>query len=292
MANEETTRYADIFAALGSEPRLEIMRLLLAAYPHGLTVGDLQTQLKIPNSTLSHHLEKLRVEGLVACRRERQFLWYSANAETVEELLSFLYNGCAVSDRPPATSNLSSIPEAEQLIELPQTPKAGFMFEDFFRSIESFFDGLSNRFNLPSVYEQFTQKAMQSIFLARNESRRLSHAYVGTEQLLLGLLDEGTGIAAQVLAATGVDADAVRREVETIIGRGNGTPTEILFTPRAKKVLAIAVEQSSQLNHNYIGTEHLLLGILQEGQGLGVRVLENLKFNCKTLEQQLLKAID
>lgn len=295
MVNEETTRYADIFAALGSEPRLEIMRLLLAAYPQGLNVGDLQAQLKIPNSTLSHHLEKLRVEGLVASKRERQFLWYSANAETVEGLLSFLYNGCAVDDRSASLAPYSpKIPEAEQLTQSTQTTpsKVGFMFNNFLRSIETLLSGMFDKFYLPKGFERFTRRAIQSIFLAQDESRRLSHAYVGTEQLLLGLLEEGTGIAAQVLAAAGVHSEAVRQEVEAIIGQGNGTPTEIPFTPRAKKTLAIAVEQSSQLGHNYIGTEHLLLGILQEGQGLGVRVLENLKFNSKTLEQQLRTAID
>ena len=292
---EDTARYADIFGALGSEPRLEIMRLLFAAYPQGLTVGDIQAHLKIPNSTLSHHLEKLRVEGLVMSKRERQFLWYSANAETVEELLSFLYNGCVAVcvDSLSSASNMPQIPEAEQIIEPPQTTsKVGFMFTNFLRSIDTFLSGMFDKFYLPRGYERFTQKAIQSIILAQNESHRLTHAYVGTEQLLLGLLDEGTGIAAQVLTAAGANASEVRREVEKFIGRGSGTPTEIPFTPRAKKTLEIAVEQSQQLGHNYVGTEHLLLGILQEGHGLGARVLENLEFNLKSLEQQLRTAMN
>lgn len=291
---EDTARYADIFGALGSEPRLEIMRLLFAAYPQGLTVGDIQADLKIPNSTLSHHLEKLRVEGLVTSKRDRQFLWYSANAETVGELLSFLYSGCvAVCVDSLSSANMPQIPEAEQII-VPRltTSKVGFMFTNFLRSIDTFLSGMFDKFYLPRGYERFTQKAIQSIVLAQNESCRLTHAYVGTEQLLLGLLDEGTGIAAQVLTAAGANASEVRREVEKIIGRGSGTPTEIPFTPRAKKTLEIAVEQSQQLGHNYVGTEHLLLGILQEGHGLGARVLENLEFSLKSLEQQLRTAMN
>ncbi len=90
----DVTRYADMFAAIGAEPRLRILRLLLSAHPEGMIVGDIQAELGIPNSTLSHHLEKLRNEGLIAVRRDRQFLWYSANTETLTELLAFLYSEC------------------------------------------------------------------------------------------------------------------------------------------------------------------------------------------------------
>ena len=89
-----TARYADMFAALGSEPRLEIVRLLLAAHPEGLIVSDIQAELNIPNSTLSHHLEKLRMEGLVASRKDKQWIWYSANASALQDLLGFLYAEC------------------------------------------------------------------------------------------------------------------------------------------------------------------------------------------------------
>lgn len=94
MKAGESTKYADMFAALGSEPRLRIMRLLLAAHPDGMVVGDIQSELGIPNSTLSHHLEKLRMEGLVNCRKDKQWLWYSANSEGLANLLSFLYAEC------------------------------------------------------------------------------------------------------------------------------------------------------------------------------------------------------
>jgi ATP-dependent Clp protease ATP-binding subunit ClpC len=290
MIDEKTTRYADIFAALGAEPRLEIMRLLLAVFPQGLTVSDMQSQLQIPNSTLSHHLEKLRIEDLVASRRDKQFLWYSANVHTVEELLSFLYNGCAMSDRSAlsSASNRPTIPEAEQIIEpSPTVSGPGLMFTDFLRSLEEFFSGLMSKLYMPKLFEGFTQKAIHSIFLAQKESFRLNHAYVGTEQLLIGLLKQETGIAGQVLTAAGVRIENVQREVEKIIGRGTGTHVEIPFTPRAKKTLELAVDFSNLLGHSYVGTEHLLYGILQDGEGLGARVLENLGFNLKTLEQQL-----
>ena len=94
MKTGDTARYADMFAALGAEPRLQIVRLLLSAHPDGLIVGDLQTELDIPNSTLSHHLEKLRMEGLVSVRKDKQWLWYSANAEALQDLLAFLYAEC------------------------------------------------------------------------------------------------------------------------------------------------------------------------------------------------------
>jgi DNA-binding transcriptional ArsR family regulator len=96
-ARAEAARYAGMFAAIGAEPRLRILRLLLSAHPDGLIVGDIQAGLGIPNSTLSHHLEKLKNEDLVVVRRDRQFLWYSANVETLRELLAFLYAECCSS---------------------------------------------------------------------------------------------------------------------------------------------------------------------------------------------------
>lgn len=295
MANEDTARYADIFAALGSEPRLEIMRLLFAAYPNGLTVGDLQAQLKIPNSTLSHHLEKLRVEGLVSSQRDRQFLWYSANASTLEELLTFLYNGCSIQETTTSVeqSRVGQAQAAYQTMELAEqgSQKEGMMFQRFLWSMQSLLGDWFGFTALPRGFERFTSKAVQVIFLAQDESRRLQHRFVGTEQILLGLIEEKTGIAAQVLQAAGVDLPTVQQRIEHYIGRGAGTPTEIPFTPRAKKTLWLAVEQSETLGHSYIGTEHLLLGLLKEGQGLGTRVLEDVGINLRSLEDQLRSAI-
>lgn len=97
--SEDVPRYADMLSAMGTEPRLRIMRLLLSAHPEGMVVGDIGTELEIPNSTLSHHLEKLRNENLVKVRRDGTFLWYSANAEALQELLRFLYAECCTRNR-------------------------------------------------------------------------------------------------------------------------------------------------------------------------------------------------
>lgn len=282
--NEDTARYADIFAALGSEPRLEIMRLLFASYPDGMTVGEIQEKLKIPNSTLSHHLEKLRIEGLVNSRKDKQFLWYSANAETMEDLLSFLSTGRTKRDR-----NLDPINNISQ--------QEGFMLERFFESIfEKIFGFTSNRFHLRG-FERFTQKALTAISIAQSESRRLGHRYVGTEQILLGLVGEGSGFAAQFLNSVGVNLENAQIEVEKIIGRGRGlTPVDIPFTSKAQKVLQLTVEESRQLGVNYIGTEHILLGLLKEREvdrepGVAIKVLQNLGVDLASLEQRLRRSL-
>ena len=106
---ENVARYADMFAAMGTEPRLRIMQLLLSAHPEGMVVGDVQAELEIPNSTLSHHLEKLKNEGLVNVRRESTFLRYSANAEALQELLQFLYAECCTRNKAVKPRNIVQI---------------------------------------------------------------------------------------------------------------------------------------------------------------------------------------
>ena len=113
--------------------------------------------------------------------------------------------------------------------------------------------------------------------LAQEEARRLGHNFVGTEQVLLGLIGEGTGVASKTLKSMGIKLKDARAEVEKIIGRGSGfVAVEIPFTPRAKRVLELSWDEARQLGHNYIGTEHLLLGLIREGEGVAARVLENL----------------
>jgi ATP-dependent Clp protease ATP-binding subunit ClpC len=109
METGGTARYADMFAALGSEPRLQIVRLLLSAHPDGMIVSDIQAQLEIPNSTLSHHLEKLRMEGLVKVRKDKQWLWYSANAEGLQDLLGFLYAECCTRSKVVEPVKITSV---------------------------------------------------------------------------------------------------------------------------------------------------------------------------------------
>ena len=109
MSTEQVTRYADMFAAMGAEPRLRIMQLLLTAHPQGLVVGDIQEELEIPASTLSHHLDKLRNEDLVKVRREGTFLWYTANTEALQEIISFLYAECCTRNKAIEPGELVAI---------------------------------------------------------------------------------------------------------------------------------------------------------------------------------------
>jgi ATP-dependent Clp protease ATP-binding subunit ClpC len=124
------------------------------------------------------------------------------------------------------------------------------------------------------MFERFTERARQTVVLAQVEARRLGHGYIGTEHLLLGLIAEGDGVAARALRHLGVRMEAVRRDVEEIIGRGAESPSgHIPFTPRSKKVLELALREALVLGHNYIGTEHILLGLLREGEGVAAQVL-------------------
>jgi len=142
------------------------------------------------------------------------------------------------------------------------------------------------------MFERFTEKAIKVIMLAQEEARRLGHNFVGTEQILLGLIGEGTGIGPKVLKAMGVNLKDARVEVEKIIGRGSGfVAVEIPFTPRAKRVLELSLEEARQLGHNYIGTEHLLLGLIKEGEGVAARVLENLGVDLSKVRSQIIHSL-
>ncbi|WP_036917931.1 MULTISPECIES: ATP-dependent Clp protease ATP-binding subunit [unclassified Prochlorococcus] len=142
------------------------------------------------------------------------------------------------------------------------------------------------------MFERFTEKAIKVIMLAQEEARRLGHNFVGTEQILLGLIGEGTGVAAKVLKSMGVNLKDSRVEVEKIIGRGSGfVAVEIPFTPRAKRVLELSLEEARQLGHNYIGTEHLLLGLIREGEGVAARVMENLGVDLTKVRTQVIRML-
>jgi len=152
--------------------------------------------------------------------------------------------------------------------------------------------GKGNRGVVVAMFERFTEKAIKVIMLAQEEARRLGHNFVGTEQILLGLIGEGTGIAAKVLKSMGINLKEARVEVEKIIGRGSGfVAVEIPFTPRAKRVLELSLEEARQLGHNYIGSEHLLLGLLREGEGVAARVLENLGADPSNIRTQVIRMV-
>jgi ribosomal protein S18 acetylase RimI-like enzyme len=127
------------------------------------------------------------------------------------------------------------------------------------------------------VFERFTDRARRVVVLAQGEARLLDHNYIGTEHLLLGLIAEGEGVGARALQALDISLPSIRAQIEEIIGRGQTQPTgHIPFTPRAKKVLELSLREALQLGHNYIGTEHLLLGLVREGEGVAAQVLRNL----------------
>jgi ATP-dependent Clp protease ATP-binding subunit ClpA len=139
------------------------------------------------------------------------------------------------------------------------------------------------------MFERFTDRARRVVVLAQEEARMLNHNYIGTEHILLGLIHEGEGVAAKALEALGVSLTEVRTLVEEIIGQGQAAPTgHIPFTPRAKKVLELSLRESLQLGHNYIGTEHILLGLVREGEGVAAQVLVKLGANLDRVRQQVL----
>jgi ATP-dependent Clp protease ATP-binding subunit ClpC len=142
------------------------------------------------------------------------------------------------------------------------------------------------------MFERFTDRARRVIVLAQEEARMLHHGYVGTEHLLLGLIHEGEGVAAKALESLGISLDAVRQQVEEIIGRGQQAPSgHIPFTPRAKKVLELSLRESLQLGHNYIGTEHILLGLIREGDGVAAQVLVRLGADLNLVRHEVIQLI-
>ena len=140
----------------------------------------------------------------------------------------------------------------------------------------------------------FTPRAQQVLQLARKEADRFNHNYVGTEHLLLGLIKLGQGVAVNVLQKMGLDLETVRTEVEKQVGSGPETKMtgSIPYTPRVKKVLALASKEAKTLNHSYVGTEHILLGLLREGEGVAAQVLKNLELDIERTRNEILKELD
>jgi ATP-dependent Clp protease ATP-binding subunit ClpC len=142
-------------------------------------------------------------------------------------------------------------------------------------------------------FDKFTERARRALRLAQEEAQRLRHNYIGTEHLLLGLIREGDGVAAKVLSSLGVELDKARSSVESIIGRGDRVVLgEIGLTPRAKKVIELAVDEARHLHHHYIGTEHLLLGLVREGQGIAAGVLNSLGVSLEKVRTQTMVVLN
>ena len=142
------------------------------------------------------------------------------------------------------------------------------------------------------MFEYFSDKAIKAVMLAQEEARRLGHNFVGTEQILVGLMSEGTSVAAKTLKAQGLSLREVQKEVEAIIGRGSGfLPVEIPFTPRAKRIFETAMKEARQMGNNYIGPEHILLGLLQDNEGVASKVLENLGVDRSQVRTEVIRAL-
>ncbi|HEY3715634.1 MAG TPA: ATP-dependent Clp protease ATP-binding subunit [Jatrophihabitantaceae bacterium] len=143
------------------------------------------------------------------------------------------------------------------------------------------------------MFERFTDRARRVVVLAQEEARMLNHNYIGTEHILLGLIHEGEGVAAKALESLGISLEAVRSQVEEIIGQGQQAPSgHIPFTPRAKKVLELSLREALQLGHNYIGTEHILLGLIREGEGVAAQVLVKLGADLNKVRQQVIQLLN
>jgi ATP-dependent Clp protease ATP-binding subunit ClpC len=142
------------------------------------------------------------------------------------------------------------------------------------------------------MFERFTDRARRVVVLAQEEARMLNHNYIGTEHILLGLIHEGEGVAAKALESLNISLEAVRQQVEEIIGQGQAAPTgHIPFTPRAKKVLELSLREALQLGHNYIGTEHILLGLIREGEGVAAQVLQKLGADLNRVRQTVIQLL-
>jgi hypothetical protein len=141
------------------------------------------------------------------------------------------------------------------------------------------------------MFERFTERARKVMVLAQDEARHFNHNYIGTEHILLGLVSEGRGVGFQALSSLGVTLERVREQVESIVGYGDGTGSQIPFTPRSKKVLELALREAMQLGHNYMGTEHLLLGLVRENEGVAARILSNLDVDPGRVRREVLRRI-
>ena len=143
------------------------------------------------------------------------------------------------------------------------------------------------------MFNRFTERARKVILLAKEEAKRFNHDYIGTEHILLGLVREGEGVAAAVLASFGLSPDKIRLEVEKLVQPGPTTVVsgDLPFTPKAKKVIELAMEEARALGHNYIGTEHLLLGLIREGEGVASQVLMNLGLELEKVREEVMNLL-
>ena len=195
-------------------------------------------------------------------------------------------NLAATGETTEAVALLKEIAAARDRVLGPEHPHTVRVRRDLAGS------GRNGKVMVKPMFERFTDRARRVIVLAQEEARMLNHNYIGTEHILLGLIQEGEGVAAKALESLGISLDAVRQQVEEIIGQGQQAPSgQIPFTPRAKKVLELSLREALQLGHNYIGTEHILLGLIREGDGVAAQVLVKLGADLNRVRQQVIQLL-
>ncbi|WP_017303038.1 ArsR/SmtB family transcription factor [Spirulina subsalsa] len=239
-----TTRYAGLLGALGSPVRLFIVRFLVKKYPHEITVAELLERVKISNSAISRHLDKLKQQGIVRVRKDKQYVFYSLNTEVLEDLIAFFYTECCVKQH---IVDWQKITQHNEGFVLGQILHKNPQQED----LEAF---------IPHhIYERLGGKAVQVLLLARMEAMRLKQEKIETEHILLGLLGEGSGGAARALKLAGLDLAQARSFVKSKLEAQKGGI--MAFSPMAQQVLQFSLEEAIASGHILIGSEHLLLGV-------------------------------
>ncbi len=251
MKATTTTQYAELIAALGSTTRLEILLLLIAAHPQGLLSRELQDKLSLPSSTLSHHLDKLRQRSWIESQPDERGTRYTLQVKTLENLLIFFYvESC---DRQ-SLLDWSAIPAQKQRYIrdqlLPRQPEPIGL------------EGLIDH----AIYKRLSGKAMQALLLARSEALRMGHQQIGSEDIVLGLMAEGSGLAATALNSWGLTLEPARRAIERYLGTSRYSDRDLHFDARAQQVLSLALDEATAAGHPLINTEHLLLALIREWQ--------------------------
>ncbi|NJL01886.1 MAG: hypothetical protein HC910_15490 [Spirulinaceae cyanobacterium SM2_1_0] len=251
MKVNTTTQYAELIGVLGSTVCLEILLLLIAAHPRGMLVRELQTKLNLPRSTIDRHIDKLRQREWLLTQPAPEGTEYHLQVATLEQLLAFVYVECC--DRQSIFA-WETIPEktsryvAESL--LPRQPER--------LSLESLID--------QAIYERLSGKAMQVLLLAHSENLRLGRNFIGAEEMLLGLMAEGSGLAAIALSTWGLELEHARQVIQAHLGPSRQTRKDVQFDTRARLVLSLSLDEATASGHPLVNTEHILLGLIREWQ--------------------------
>jgi hypothetical protein len=251
---------------------------------------------------LSEYLEEIRAISPMTREEMAEKLAIARDgSEVAKRVRDEVIEGClevtallALHLAPPWISDIDAVQEANQIfMELVDDLSVSNPVEALTPAIVKLFRGMKPwSGTLEEVFERFTDRARRVLVLAQEEARLLNHSFIGTEHILLGLIAEREGVAAKALQDLGISLEAVREKVEETIGMGGTAPSgSPPFTPRAKKVLELALRETMQLGHGYIGTEHLLLGLVREGEGVAPQVLVSLGADLGRVRREVIKLI-